>query len=126
MKDGQYVITVDGKSQNLQEELSKISNKEELDKLIGKIEPKTMEEIAKEQLSYQASMKASLEKISNRTSIAFATSKLGEDIGNAFKGGYEGITDIMTDRGALSPESIRTGFIDKNADQLGNMFDKLM
>ena len=107
MKDGEYVVTIDGQTHKLEDLLSRTDNTEELNKLLEAAKPKTMEELAEEQLSLQQSMEQSLAKISNRTSRALATTNIVEELGNATREGFKGITDIVTDRDVLSAKSIR-------------------
>lgn len=107
MEDGEYVVTIDGQTHKLEDLLSRTDNTEELNKLLEAAKPKTMEELAEEQLSLQKSMEQSLAKISNRTSRALATTNIVEELGNATREGFKGITDIVTDRDVLSAKSIR-------------------
>jgi len=51
MKDGEYVITIDGKAQNLEDLMSRTDSTAELEKNLEAAKPKTMEELAEEQLS---------------------------------------------------------------------------
>lgn len=125
MKDGEYVITIDGKAQNLEDLLARTDSPEELEKILEAAKPKTMEELAEEQLSLQESMEASLRKISGRTSRALATTDIIEELGNATREGFKGMTDIITDNDVLSAKSIRE-LVNVNSDIIGDFGEKMM
>lgn len=119
MKDGEYVITIDGKAESLEDLLARTDSTEELNKILEAAKPKTMEELAEEQLSLQESMETSLRQISGRTSRALATSNIVEELGNATREGFKGMTDIITDRDVLSAKSIRE-LINVNSEVVGD------
>jgi hypothetical protein len=107
MKDGQYVITVDGQTKPIAEALEGINNQQQLDELIGKTEPKKMEDIAFEQLNIQKQMEASLKSLEGRAARGIASSKA---VDRFMKAGSEGLrtsTGILTDEGALGPKVFR-------------------
>ena len=124
MKDGEYVVTIDGKAQNLEDLMARTDNTAELEKILEAAKPKTMEELAEEQLSLQESMEASLRKISGRTSRALATSNIVEELGNATREGLKGITDVITDRDVMSAKSIRD-LINVNGEVIGDVAEKM-
>jgi hypothetical protein len=124
MKDGEYVINVGGDEVKLADALENLTGTEDFDALMKSMEPKTMEELASEQLDLQKSMEASLRKISGRTPRALASSKTGEEAAGALRGGVKGITDAMTDRGVMSSKSIRD-LVDEQAENVGEMLTKL-
>ena len=126
MKDGQYVISIDGTEQNLQDLLARTDSTEELNKILDAAKPKTMEELAKEQLNLQQSMEANIAKIAGRTSRALATSKVGQEITEAFRDGYEGLTDIVTDRDVMSAKSIRDLLNIADPEKVGQIMKDVM
>ena len=124
MKNGEYVITVGNQTVPLAEALSNIDNTDELNKLIEASEPKSMEEMAKEQLTLQEDMAASLRKIANRVPRGIVTSKAGQESENALRGTVEGISNLMTDRDVLSAKSIRE-LTDENIGQVSDVLSKV-
>ena len=124
MKDGEYVITVGNETMSLAEALEGMDTTEEFDKLIKASEPKTIEDLTREQLDIQKSMEADLQKIANRTSRALASSKVGNEASDALREGVKGLSDIATDRGVMSSKSIRD-FADKEAGVIGDMLTQV-
>jgi len=124
MKDGQYVITVDGQTKPIAEALEGINNQEQLDELIGKSEPKTMEDLAFEQLDMQKSMAASLKKLEGRAARGIASTKLTDDLINVSTKTARAGTDILTSGGALGTAEIR-GLVDNLSGPLKDMFGKM-
>jgi hypothetical protein len=125
MKDGEYVITIDGQTQKLSDILSRTDNPEELNKILEAAKPKTMEDLASEQLDLQKSMEASLAKIAHRTSRALATTNIIEELGKATREGYQGLTDIITERDVLSSRTIRD-LINENSSEVGDLLQRGM
>jgi hypothetical protein len=101
------VITVGNKTIPLAEELAKLDNTEEFNKLIAASEPKSMEDMTREGLSLQEQMAADIAVMSGRIPRALATTKVGEETSEAIVNTISGIADIGTDRGVLSSESFR-------------------
>ena len=124
MKDGQYVITVDGQTKPIAEALEGINNQEQLDELIGKSEPKTMEDLAAEQLDLQKSMAASLKKLEGRAARGIASTKLTDDLINVSTKTTRAGTDVLTSGGALGTAEIR-GLVDNVSGPLKDMFSKM-
>jgi hypothetical protein len=125
MKDGEYVITVDGKEQKLADVLADTNNKEQLDKLIESSKPKAMEDLAAEQLDLQKSMASSLKKLEGRAARGIASTKLVDDmIKGATKITREG-TNVITEGGALGTGAVRE-LIDSSSGELKSMFEKMM
>jgi hypothetical protein len=124
MKDGQYVITVDGQTKPIAEALEGINNEEQLDELIGKSEPKTMEDLAFEQLDMQKSMAASLKKLEGRAARGIASTKLTDDLINVSTKTTRAGTDVLTSGGALGTAEIR-GLVDNLSEPLKDMFGKM-
>ncbi len=124
MKDGEYVVTIDGKAESLEDLLSRTDSTAELEKILDAAKPKTMEDLASEQLDMQKSMEASMAKIANRTSRALATSNIIEELGNATREGYKGLTDIITERDVMSAKSIRE-LINVNGEVIGDVAEKM-
>jgi hypothetical protein len=124
MKDGEYVVTIDGKAESLEDLLSRTDSMEDINKILEAAKPKTMEDLASEQLDMQKSMEASMAKIANRTSRALATSNIIEELGNATREGYKGLTDIITERDVMSAKSIRD-LINVNGEIIGDVAEKM-
>ena len=124
MKDGEYVVTIDGKAESLEDLLSRTDSTAELEKILDAAKPKTMEDLASEQLDMQKSMEASMAKIANRTSRALATSNIIEELGNATREGYKGLTDVITERDVMSAKSIRD-LINVNGEVIGDVAEKM-
>jgi hypothetical protein len=125
MKDGEYVITLDGKETKLAEAFEGLDTTEQLNKLIAASEPKTMEELTREQLSIDEAMRADIEKIKDRVARGLASSEVGEEAANALTAAVKGLTDAVTDKGVLSSESFRD-LADKQAGPIGDVLTKLM
>ena len=126
MKDGQYVISIDGTEQNLQELLARTDSQEEINKILEAAKPKTMEDLAKEQLNLQQSMEANIAKMAGRTSRALATSKIGEEVTEAIREGYTNMTDVVTDRDVMSAKSIRELFNIADPKEMGNLMKDVL
>jgi hypothetical protein len=125
MKDGQYVITVDGQTKPIAEALEGINNKEQLDELIGKTEEKSMEDLAAEQLDLTKSMAASLKKLEGRAARGIASSKLTDDLIKTTTMTTRAGTDVLTSGGAIGTGAIR-GLFDSATPELKSMFGKMM
>lgn len=124
MKNGEYVISLDGQETKLADAFKNLDTTEELNKLIERAQPKSMEEMAREQLNYQEQMAADIAKIAGRTARGLASSKTGQDAADALTAAVKGLTDAVTDKGVLSSESIRD-LADKEAGPIGDMLTKL-
>lgn len=124
MKDGEYVITVDGQTKPIAEALEGINNKDQLDELIGKTEEKSMEDLASEQLDLQKSMAASLKKLEGRAARGIASTKLTDDLITTATKTTRAGTDVLTSGGALGTAEIR-GLIDGVSGPLKDMFSKM-
>lgn len=125
MKDGEYVITVDGQTKPIAEALEGINNKDQLDELIGKTEEKSMEDLAFEQLDIQKQMAASLAKMEGRAARGVASSKMMDDVISLAGQSLKTSTDVLTDKGALGPAAMR-GVVDQGGEELMNVLNKLM
>jgi hypothetical protein len=125
MKDGEYVITVDGQTKPIAEALEGINNKEQLDELIGKTEEKSMEDLAAEQLDLTKSMAASLKKLEGRAARGIASSKLTDDLIKTTTTTTRAGTDVLTSGGALGTGAVR-GLFDSATPELKSMFGKMM
>jgi len=125
MKDGEYVITVDGQTKPIAEALEGINNKDQLDELIGKTEEKSMEDLAFEQLDIQKQMAASLAKMEGRAARGVASSKMMDDVISLAGKSLKTSTDVLTEKGALGPAAMR-GVVDQGGEQLMNVFNQLM
>lgn len=109
-KKGEYVLKIDGKEFDIQGAMQEFSkdNKSRLKELM---QPKTMEQLAQEQLTAQQSMAASLDALASRTSYAFGSSQIGEELVEAQKEIY-GYLPKLAGAEAVSVKGIREGVID--------------
>jgi hypothetical protein len=109
-KKGEYVLKIDGKEFDIQGAMQEFSkdNKSRLKELM---QPKTMEQLAQDQLTAQQSMAASLDALASRTSYAFGSSQIGEELVEAQKEIY-GYLPKLAGAEAVSIKGIREGVID--------------
>jgi len=78
MKDGQVKINVDGEFKDIDTVLSKVSSKEEFQKLIEQGEKKSPEELAKLQLSATDNLTKAIEELKNRLPRAISREPGGQ------------------------------------------------
>lgn len=84
MKDGKMMIEVDGVQTEMSEALGRIDSKEKIDELIKKTAPKSMEQLAVEQLDVQKRIAAALEAEKGRAGTLAAGTQQGQDALNAY------------------------------------------
>lgn len=77
-KGGEVKLNVGGKLEDINEVLSKVSNKEEFQKLLAQGEDKTAEQLAKEQLSATDRLTVAMESLKNRLPRAMAREAGGQ------------------------------------------------
>jgi hypothetical protein len=121
MKDGEMKINFKGKMEDMNTVLSKIgNNKEEFEKLLESSKPKTMEELAKEQLTYTQSMDASLQALKGKTGYALAGTQVGEKFQAAEAQIYNGVVGAFEK--SMNISKMREGF----ETNLGLVSDSLL
>jgi len=99
---GEYKMTIDGKSLNMEEAMSKISSMgvEEKKAFFESQKPKDITELAKDQLSVSQSMDASLKTIAAKTQYAFAGAKATSKVLKGAKEGSQKLADAFDDKKA--------------------------
>jgi hypothetical protein len=109
MKDGKIQMKVDGEMKDVNEVLQKFKGDQEgLKKFLESSQPKSMEELALEQLTTQQSIDAGINSIANRTGLAFAGSKTGGKIREAERKIVRAGTDAVGNTFDVS--KLRQGF----------------
>ena len=105
---GEYVVSfTDKEGQKVTKSVSELS--EDDIKLLGEAsQPKTLEELAKEQLDVNIGIKAGIDAIANRTGRAIGSSKSGEDFIRASMSIAQKGGEILSGP-TLSTRNIRTG-----------------
>ena len=105
---GEYVVSfTDKEGQKVTKSVSELS--EDDIKLLGEAsQPKTLEELAKEQLDVNKGIKAGIDAIANRTGRAIGSSKSGEDFIRASMSIAQKGGEILSGP-TLSTRNIRTG-----------------
>ena len=105
---GEYVVSfTDKEGQKVTKSVSELS--EDDIKLLGEAsQPKTLEELAKEQLDVNRGIKAGIDAIANRTGRAIGSSKSGEDFIRASMSIAQKGGEILSGP-TLSTRNIRTG-----------------
>lgn len=98
MKDGKYVIQYEGEERDVSEVLNNLPDKDAFDKLIESGRPKSIEELAKEQVSYLDQINRTLLAAGGQIPYAVAATKTATDTVDMYVKGtqavYKGITSI--------------------------------
>ena len=98
MKDGKYVIQYQGEERDVSEVLNNLPDKDAFDKLIESGRPKSIEELAKEQVSYLDQINRTLLAAGGQIPYAVAATKTATDTVDMYVKGtqavYKGITSI--------------------------------
>jgi len=99
---GEYKMTIDGKSLNMEEAMSKISSMGEKERaqFFESQKPKDIAELAKDQLSVSESMAASLKTIESKIQYAFAGAKATSKVLKGTKEGTQKLADAFDDKKA--------------------------
>jgi len=109
MKDGKIQMKVDGEMKDVNEVLQKFKGDQKgLQEFLESSQPKSMEELALEQLTTQQSIDAGISSIANRTGLAFAGSKTGGKIREAERKIVRAGTDAVGNTFDVS--KLRQGF----------------
>ena len=78
-ENGEYVIRYDGKTQDVNTLIAELStDKSKMDKFLADTKPKTMEDLAREQLDATKAIPAAINSLKSRTGYAIAGSEIGE------------------------------------------------
>lgn len=96
---GEYKMTLDGKSLNLEEGMQEIlsKSKEEQEAFFSAQQPKTMEELARDQLSASQTMAATLTSIANKLPAAISGAKATGQLTGTIKKGSQKFADSFDD-----------------------------
>jgi len=98
MKDGKYVIQYEGEERDVSEVLNNLPDKDAFDKLIESGRPKSIEELAKEQVSYLDQINRTLLAAGGQIPYAVAATKTATDTVDMYVKGtqalYKGMTSI--------------------------------
>jgi hypothetical protein len=98
MKDGKYVIQYQGEERDVSEVLNNLPDKDAFDKLIESGRPKSIEELAKEQVSYLDQINRTLLEAGGQIPYAIAATKTATDTVDMYVKGtqsvYKGMTSI--------------------------------
>lgn len=107
-KSGQYEVTfVDKKGEKVTKAVSELQDEDI--KLLGEAaQPKTLEQLAKEQLDVNKSIDAGIQSIASRSGYALAGSKTADQLINAAVGITQGAANVLSGP-KLSPQNIREG-----------------
>ena len=109
MKDGKIQMKVDGEMKDVNEVLQQFKGDQEgLKKFLEASQPKSMEELALEQLTTQQSIDAGINSIANKTGLAFAGSKTGGKMREAERKIVRAGTDAVSNTFDVS--KLRKGF----------------
>jgi len=99
---GEYKMTLDGKSLNMEEAMQSISSmgEDERKSFFESQKPKDITELAKDQLSVSTAMAASLKTIESKTQYAFAGAKATSKVLKGAKEGSQKLADAFDDKNA--------------------------
>jgi hypothetical protein len=96
MKDGRYVIQYEGKERDVSEVLNDLPDKDAFDKLVEAGRPKSMEELAKEQVSYLDSINREMLRAGGQIPYAIAATKTATDTVDMYVKGTQAIYKATT------------------------------
>jgi hypothetical protein len=99
---GEYKMSIDGKSLNMEEAMQTIGSmgEEERKSFFESQKPKDIAELAKDQLSVSKSMDASLKTIADKTAYAFAGAKSTSKVLKGAKEGSQKLAKVFDDKSA--------------------------
>ena len=99
---GEYKMSIDGKSLNMEEAMQTIGamGEDERKSFFESQKPKDITELAKDQLSVSKSMDASLKTISEKTAYAFAGAKSTSKVLKGAKEGSQKLAKVFDDKSA--------------------------
>jgi hypothetical protein len=109
MKDGKIQMKVDGEMKDVNEVLQQFKGDQKgLKDFLESSQPKTLEELALEQLTTSKAIEAGIDSIANKTGLAFAGSKTGGKIRQAERKIVRAGTDAVSNTFDVS--KLRQGF----------------
>jgi len=121
---GVYTLKVDGKDVGIEQAMDIFTkDRTKFDKFMEASRPKTMEDLAIEQLDTLKSMSAALNSMMNRTSIAASGSKVGETILSGYREAYNIPARTMSGE-AFDTENMRIKF-DELGTGISDIFTKI-
>jgi hypothetical protein len=114
MKDGKYIIQTEKGPTEVTEVLKGLPDQKAFEKFIEASQPKDIQEIAKEQLTYTEQIKNSMLAVEKQLPMAVAASKTGTDAMELAVATYRTVGTATT---GLKQEEIRTNF-DENTQNV--------
>jgi hypothetical protein len=121
---GTYTLKVDGKDMGIDQAMDLFSkDKNRFNEFMKASEPKTMEDLAKDQLDTIKSIQAAVNSMMNRTPIAASGSKVGESILGGYREAYN-IPARALSGNAFDTETMRNKFDDFGSG-IGDLVDKM-
>jgi hypothetical protein len=114
MKDGRYVIQTETGEKEVSEVLKGLPDQKAFEKFIEASQPKSIEDIAKEQLTYTEQIKNSMMAVEKQLPMAIASSKTGTDAMELAVATYKTVGAATT---GLKQGEIRTNF-DENTQNI--------
>jgi hypothetical protein len=121
---GTYTLKVDGKDMGIDQAMDLFSkDKNRFNEFMKASEPKTMEDLAKDQLDTIKSIQAAVNSMMNRTPIAASGSKVGETILGGYREAYN-IPARALSGNAFDTETMRNKFDDFGSG-IGDLVDKM-
>lgn len=109
MKDGKIQMKVDGEMKDVNEVLQQFKGDQKgLKDFLESSQPKTLEELALEQLTTSKAIEAGIDSIANKTGLAFAGSKTGGKIRQAERKIVRAGTDAVSN--SFDVSKLRQGF----------------
>jgi len=107
---GTYTLKVDGKDMGIDKAMDLFAkDNDKFKQFMKDSEPKTMEDLAKEQLDTISSIDANVASMMNRVPIAGSTSKIGEDLLAGYRKVAEVPAKAFSEGGAFNTQGMRGG-----------------
>ncbi len=120
---GQYVIKYEGEAREVNDLLQEFGgDQKKLEEFIRDNQPKTMEELAKEQLNALQAIQANLGAVEGRTGYAIAGSELGGQMIEAITKGYEKTVEVFD---GLDIKTLREHY-EKNGEAILDSVNKVL
>jgi hypothetical protein len=120
---GQYVIRYEGEAREVNDLLQEFGgDQKKLEEFIKDNQPKTMEELAKEQLNALQAIQANIGAAEGRTGYAIAGSELGGQMIDAITKGYEKTVEVFD---GLDIKTLREHY-EKNGEAILDSVNKVL
>ena len=120
---GQYVIEYKGEAREVNDLLKEFGgDQNKLAEFMKESQPKTMEDLAKEQLTALQAVKASVDSLKDKGGYAIASTELGQDAIEAMIKGYEKTAEAFD---GFDIKGMRENY-EKGADELMGTLTKVM